>query len=166
MHIKTETTERHTLSITVTNESGVLAKIAGMFSARGYNIESLTVADISPENDVSRITIVTNGTPHVIEQIVAQLDRMVLVHRVADLTEGAHFERELALVRVTDTGTRHDAALALAEEYHAQVIDAEDGSFVFEVTATAERIDSFVAAASLLGTVEVARSGIVAISRG
>jgi acetolactate synthase-1/3 small subunit len=166
MHIIEHATERHTLSITVTNESGVLAKIAGMFSARGYNIESLTVADISPENDVSRITIVTNGTPHVIEQIVAQLDRMVLVHRVADLTEGAHFECELALVRLADAGGQHDAALSLAEEYHAQVIDAEGGSFVFEATATSGKLDSFIVALSALGTVEVARSGIVAISRG
>ncbi len=165
MHIKTETTERHTLSITVTNEPGVLARIAGMFSARGYNIESLTVADISPENDVSRITIVTNGTPHVIEQIVAQLDRMVLVHGVADLTEGAHFERELALVRMADTGAQHDAALALAEEYHAQVIDVEAGSFLFEVTATSGKLDAFIAALEAIGSVEVARSGIVAISR-
>jgi len=166
MHIIKQATERHTLSITVTNEPGVLARIAGMFSARGYNIESLTVADISPDDEVSRITIVTNGTPHVIEQIVAQLDRMVPVHRVADLTEGAHFERELALVRASFADAQHDAALALAEEYHAQVIDAEAGSFVFEVTATSGKLDAFIDVLSALGTVEVARSGIVAISRG
>ncbi len=167
MHITEAPAERHTLSITVTNEPGVLARIAGMFTARGYNIESLTVADITEDDSISRITIVTSGTPAVIEQVVAQLDRMVPVHSVVDLTViGNHVERELALVRLTSSSSHHDAALSLSEDYHAQVIHAEGDSFVFEVTATASKIDAFVAAAGAIGTTEVARSGIVAISRG
>ncbi len=167
MYITPPETERHTLSITVTNESGVLAKIAGMFSARGYNIESLTVADISPDDEVSRITIVTSGTPHVIEQIVAQLDRMVLVHRVNDLTaNGPHVERELALIKVAGTGVRHDEARKLAEIHHAHTLDVTPSSYVFELTGSSEEIETFIALMSEIGAVEVARTGIVAISRG
>ena len=167
MHIKELATERHTLSITVTNESGVLARIAGMFSARGYNIESLTVSDISADDAVSRITIVTTGTPHVIEQIVAQLDRMVLVHHVNDLTaSGAHFERELALVRVNGTGARHDEARRLAELHGAHVLDVSAASYVFELTGSSAEIETFIALMSEIGSVEVARTGIVAIARG
>ncbi|MBU6208276.1 MAG: acetolactate synthase small subunit, partial [Alphaproteobacteria bacterium] len=125
----------------------------------------LTVADISDQHRISRITIVTNGTPHVIEQIVAQLDRMVPVFSVTDLTLGAHFERELALIKLMIAPGAHDRALALAEDSHAQVIDTAAHSFIFEVTATSEKIDAFVAAAERLGRVEVARTGIVAIAR-
>jgi acetolactate synthase-1/3 small subunit len=167
MHIKTEATERHTLSVTVTNEPGVLARIAGMFTARGYNIDSLTVADISEDDAVSRITIVTTGTPQVIEQIVAQLDRMVPVHRVADLTAlGPHVERELALVKVAGTGPHRDEAMRLADVYRAHVLDATTSSFVFEVTGSSEKIETFIALMDEIGLVEVARTGIVAIARG
>jgi len=167
MHIKTEATERHTLSVTVTNEPGVLARIAGMFSARGYNIESLTVADISEDDVISRITIVTTGTPQVIEQIVAQLDRMVPVHRVTDLTAlGPHVERELALVKVAGTGAHRDEAMRLADVYRAHVLDATTSSFVFEVTGSSEKIETFIALMDEIGLVEVARTGIVAIARG
>lgn len=167
MHIKQQTTERHTLSIIVTNEPGVLAKITGMFSARGYNIESLTVADISSNDEVSRITIVTTGTPAVIEQIVAQLDRMVPVHRVTDLTAlGPHVERELALVKVAGAGALRDEAMRLADIYRAHVLDATTSSFVFEVTGNSDKIETFVTLMSEIGLVEVARTGIVAISRG
>jgi acetolactate synthase-1/3 small subunit len=167
MHIKTEATERHTLSVTVTNEPGVLARIAGMFTARGYNIDSLTVADISEDDAVSRITIVTTGTPQVIEQIVAQLDRMVPVHRVADLTAlGPHVERELALVKVAGTGPHRDEAMRLADVYRAHVLDATTSSFVFEVTGSSEKIETFISLMDEIGLVEVARTGIVAIARG
>ena len=167
MHIKTEATERHTLSVTVTNEPGVLARIAGMFTARGYNIDSLTVADISEDDAVSRITIVTTGTPQVIEQIVAQLDRMVPVHRVADLNAlGPHVERELALVKVAGTGPHRDEAMRLADVYRAHVLDATTSSFVFEVTGSSEKIETFIALMDEIGLVEVARTGIVAIARG
>lgn len=167
MHIRTEATERHTLSVTVTNEPGVLARIAGMFTARGYNIESLTVADISDDDAVSRITIVTTGTPQVIEQIVAQLDRMVPVHRVTDLTAlGPHVERELALIKVAGTGAHRDEAMRLADVYRAHVLDATTSSFVFEVTGSSAKIETFIALMGEIGLVEVARTGIVAISRG
>ncbi|MDB5702580.1 MAG: ilvN [Sphingomonadales bacterium] len=167
MHILQTTPERHTLSVIVDNEAGVLARIAGMFSARGYNIESLTVADISDHDAVSRITIVTSGTPAVIEQVVAQLDRLVPVHRVTDLTVlGDHVERELALVKVAGSGEHRIEALRLAEVFRANVVDTTIGSFVFEVTGASVKIDRFIALMREVGLVEVARTGIVAISRG
>jgi acetolactate synthase I/III small subunit len=167
MHIKEGPKERHTLSITVTNEPGVLARIAGMFTARGYNIESLTVADITEDDSISRITIVTNGTPAVIEQVVAQLDRMVPVHRVTDLTvHGDHVERELALVKVRGTGDHRIEALRLAEVFRANVVDTTISSFVFEVTGASTKIDRFIELMSEIGLVEVARTGIVAMARG
>jgi acetolactate synthase I/III small subunit len=167
MHIKQGATERHTLSITVTNEPGVLARIAGMFTARGYNIESLTVADITEDDSISRITIVTNGTPAVIEQVVAQLDRMVPVHRVTDLTvHGDHVERELALVKVQGTGDLRIEALRLAEVFRANVVDTTISSFVFEVTGASTKIDRFIELMGEIGLVEVARTGIVAMARG
>ena len=167
MHIKTGLIERHTLSVTVDNESGVLARIAGMFSARGYNIESLTVADISEDDAVSRITIVTSGTAAVIEQVVAQLDRLVPVHKVTDLTVlGEHVERELALVKVAGVGEHRIEALRLAEVFRANVVDTTISSFVFEVTGASAKIDRFVDLMGEIGLVEVARTGIVAMARG
>jgi acetolactate synthase I/III small subunit len=167
MHIKPESNERHTLSVTVTNEPGVLARIAGMFTARGYNIESLTVADISDNDAISRITIVTTGTPEVIEQVVAQLDRMVPVHKVTDLTVlGDHVERELALVKVAGVGDHRIEALRLAEVFRANVVDTTISSFVFEVTGSSTKIDRFVELMEEIGLVEVARTGIVAMARG
>jgi acetolactate synthase I/III small subunit len=167
MHIKTGPIERHTLSVTVDNESGVLARIAGLFSARGYNIESLTVADISQDDAVSRITIVTSGTAAVIEQVVAQLDRLVPVHSVIDLTVlGKHVERELALVKVGGVGEHRIEALRLAEVFRANVVDTTISSFVFEVTGASTKIDRFVELMGEIGLVEVARTGIVAMARG
>ena len=167
MHIKEEITERHTLAVIVDNEPGILARIAGLFTARGYNIESLTVSEITADEAVSRITIVTSASPHVLEQIVAQLDRLVPVHKVTDLTAlGAHVERELALVKVAGTGDHRIEALRLAEVYRAHVVDATTSSFVFEVTGGSEKIDSFVELMRQVGLVEVARTGIVAIARG
>ncbi|MBK8629255.1 MAG: acetolactate synthase small subunit [Sphingomonadales bacterium] len=167
MHISEGQHERHTLSVTVSNEPGVLARIAGMFTARGYNIESLTVADISANDAISRITIVTSGTPAVIEQVVSQLDRMVPVHGVTDLTVlGDHVERELALVKVAGTGERRIEALRLAEVFRANVVDTTIASFVFEVTGASSKIDRFVELMSEIGLVEVARTGIVAMARG
>ena len=167
MHIKTGPSERHTLSVTVTNEPGILARIAGMFSARGYNIESLTVADISDDDMVSRITIVTTGTPAVIEQVVAQLDRLVPVHKVTDLTVlGEHVERELALVKVAGIGDHRIEALRLADVFRAGVVDTTISSFVFEVTGNSTKIDRFIELMSEIGLVEVARAGVVAMARG
>ena len=140
MHITEEQSERHVLSLTVANEAGILARIAGMFTARGYNIESLTVADITQDHSISRITIVTNGPPRVIDQIIAQLDRLVPVHRVVDLTEaGPYVERELALVKVAGTGDHRIEALRLAEVFRAKVVDTTIESFIFEITGTTGR---------------------------
>ncbi len=167
MHIREETTERHTLAVIVDNEPGILARIAGLFTARGYNIESLTVSEITADKQVSRITIVTSASPATLEQIVAQLDRLVPVHRVHDLTaEGDHVERELALVKVRGTGDHRIEALRLADVYRARVVDATTSSFVFEVTGSIEKINKFVELMGEVGLIEVARTGIVAISRG
>ncbi|MGJ3649670.1 acetolactate synthase small subunit [Sphingomonas sp. GlSt437] len=167
MHIRPEAIERHTLAVIVDNEPGILARIAGLFTARGYNIESLTVSEISDDDAVSRITIVTSASPPVLEQIVAQLDRLVPVHKVTDLTvAGPHVERELALVKVAGTGDRRIEAMRLAEVYRGRVVDATIESFIFEVTGVTEKIDKFVELMREVGLVEVARTGIVAMSRG
>ncbi|MDP9414851.1 MAG: acetolactate synthase small subunit [Pseudomonadota bacterium] len=167
MRLKTEATERHTLSVLVDNEAGILARIAGLFSARGYNIESLTVADVSHDLAVSRITIVTSGSAHVMEQILAQLERLVPVHKVTDLTSlGPHVERELALVKVAGTGEHRIEAMRLADIYRARVLDATTGSFVFELTGSTEKINTFIDLMREVGLVEVARTGVVAIARG
>lgn len=167
MRIQEQTWERHVLTVIVDNEAGILARIAGMFTARGYNIESLTVADISEDHAVSRITIVTNGPPEVIDQIIAQLDRLVPVHKVSDLTElGPHVERELALVKVAGTGEHRIEALRLADIFRARPVDTTTGSFVFEISGSPEKIDQFVTLMREVGLVEVARTGVVAIKRG
>jgi acetolactate synthase-1/3 small subunit len=167
MHIRQEESERHVLSLTVDNEAGILARIAGLFSARGYNIESLTVADISTDHCISRITIVTNGPPRVIDQIIAQLDRLVPVHQVSDLTAtGPFVERELALVKVSGAGEMRSEALRLADVFRAKVVDTTIESFVFEITGPTSKIDSFVELMRLLGLVEVGRTGVVGMLRG
>jgi acetolactate synthase-1/3 small subunit len=167
MRITQEAAERHTLAVVVDNEPGILARIAGLFTARGYNIESLTVSEITADKSVSRITIVTSASPATLEQIVAQLDRLVPVHTVTDLTaQGAHVERELALVKVRGTGDHRIEALRLGDVYRARVVDATTSSFVFEVTGGREKIDKFVELMGEVGLIEVARTGIVAIARG
>ncbi|MGF7168994.1 acetolactate synthase-1/3 small subunit [Sphingobium xanthum] len=167
MHIRQEESERHVLSVTVDNEAGILARIAGMFSARGYNIESLTVADVSADHAVSRITVVTNGPPRVIDQIIAQLDRLVPVHKVVDLGEvGPYVERELALVKVAGTGEARIEALRLADVFRAKVVDTTLESFVFEITGPTSKVDTFVGLMRDLGLVEVGRTGVVGMLRG
>ena len=167
MKIQHRETQRHVLAVTVDNEAGILAKIAGLFTARGYNIDSLTVADISDNHAISRITIVTNGPPQVIDQIQAQLERLVPVHRVVDLSEeGPHVERELALVKVAGKGDIRVEALRLADVFRANVVDSTIESFIFELTGTPEKIDSFIALMRELGLVEVGRTGIVGMMRG
>ena len=167
MKIAEQESQRHVLAITVDNEAGILAKIAGLFTARGYNNDSLTVADNTENHAVSRITIVTNGPPAVIDQIHAQLDRLVPVHKVVDLTEeGPHVERELALVKVVGTGEKRVEALRLADIFRARPVDTTTGSFIFEITGPPEKVDSFVALMRELGLVEVGRTGIVGMMRG
>lgn len=159
--------EFHTISVLVDNEPGILARVVGLFSGRGYNIESLTVAEVERVENLSRITVVTSGTPMVIEQIKAQLDRLVPVHRVHDLTlEGPHVSRELALVKVAGTGEKRVESLRIADIFEARVADTTLDSFVFEVTGTTDHIDRFIGLMEPLGLVEVSRTGVVAISRG
>jgi len=167
MKIKHEAEERHVLTVTVDNEAGILAKIAGLFTARGYNIDSLTVADITENHAVSRITIVTHGPPAQIDQIHAQLERLVPVHKVIDLTEaGPYVERELALIKVSGTGEKRVEALRVADIFRARPVDTTTSSFVFELTGAPEKIDSFIALMRELGLVEVGRTGVVGMIRG
>jgi len=167
MQIYREKSERHVLTLTVDNESGSLARIAGMFTARGYNIDSLTVADVSEDHSISRITIVTNGSSATIEQIIAQCERLVPVHKVTDLTEaGPHVERELALIKVTGIGDDRIEAMRLADIYRARVIDATTKSFIFEITGSPEKIDTFLTLMREVGFVEVGRTGVAALMRG
>lgn len=159
--------ETHTLAIIVDNEAGVLARVIGLFSGRGYNIDSLTVAEIDHEGHRSRITIVTTGTPSVIEQIKAQLGRIVPVHEVHDLTvEGPSVERELALLRVSGEGEKRVEALRLADIFRANVVDSTLHSFVFEITGPSEKIDAFAELMRPLGLTRIARTGVAALSRG
>jgi len=162
-----ETVETHVIAVIVDNEAGVLARVIGLFSGRGYNIESLTVASVDAAGALSRITIVTSGTPMVIEQIKAQLDRLVPVHRVCDLTQQGKFvERELALIKMCGTGEKRVESLRLADAFRARVLDTTLQSFVFELTGNSEKISAFVDLMRPLGLVEVARTGAVAIARG
>jgi len=159
--------ECHTLAVLVDNEAGVLARVIGLFSGRGYNIDSLTVAEVDHEGHRSRITIVTTGTPQVIEQIKAQLARMVPVHDVHDLTvEGPAVERELALVKVASEGDKRVEALRVADIFRAKVVDTSLASFVFEITGTPEKVDAFAELMRPLGLVEIARTGVAALARG
>ena len=159
--------ETHTLSVIVDNEPGVLARVIGLFSGRGYNIESLTVSETEHQKHLSRITIVTRGTPMVIEQIKNQLGRLVPIHRVVDMTTaGPSIQRELAMVKVAGTGEPRVEALRLADAFRARVIDAGTTSFIFEITGASEKIEQFIALMLPLGLVEVSRTGVVAIARG
>ncbi len=159
--------ERHTLAIIVDNEPGVLARVIGLFSGRGYNIESLTVAETDHQGHLSRITIVTTGTPQIIDQIEAQLGRIVQVREVHDLTaEGPAVERELALLKVAGTGDLRVEALRLADIFRAKVVDSTLDSFVFEITGTSEKVDAFADLMRPLGLTELARTGVAALSRG
>src|SRR6186997_2536779 len=162
-----EKIETHTLSVIVDNEPGVLARVIGLFSGRGYNIDSLTVSETEHEKHLSRITIVTRGTPMVIEQIKNQLERLVPIHRVVDMTLLRQpIQRELAMVKVRGKGDERVEALRLADAFRARVIDAGTESFVFEITGASEKIESFIGLMLPLGLVEVSRTGIVAIARG
>lgn len=163
----TPTIERHIISVLVDNEPGVLARVIGLFSGRGYNIESLTVAETDEGRALSRISIVTTGTPMVIEQIKAQLARLVPIHSVRDLTENdVTIERELALVKIINSGEERIEALRLADSFRARTLDSTLNSFVFEVTGNSSKVAAFVDLMRSLGEIEVARTGVSAISRG
>ena len=160
-------TERHTIAVLVDNEPGVLARVIGLFSGRGYNIESLAVAEVDKGANLSRITIVTSGTRMIIEQIKAQLSRLVPVRRVHDLTdEGPFVEREMALVKMVGKGEHRIESLRLADIFRARVVDSTTESFVYEITGSAEKLNAFISLMEPLGLVEISRTGAVAIARG
>lgn len=164
---KSQPSARHTLAVIVDNEPGVLARIAGLFSGRGYNIESLTVSETEHDKHISRITVVTSGTANIIDQIKAHLDRLIPVHRVVDLTEqGESLERELALVKVVGKGDHRVEAMRLASAFGARTLDASLTSFVFELTGSTEEIERFIKLMTVVGLTEVSRTGIAAMSRG
>ena len=157
----------HALSVLVENQPGALARVVSMFSARGYNIDSLTVAKVAADENISRITIITTGTPLKIEQIKSQLGRIVVVHKVVDLTtEGPYVSRELVFVKVKCKGEKRLEALRTADIFRAKVVDSTNQSFIFELTGSSEKLDAFVALMKNLGLIELARTGEVAISRG
>jgi acetolactate synthase-1/3 small subunit len=163
----TQVERRHTIAVVVDNEAGILARVVGLFSGRGYNIDSLTVAEVDAAQHLSRITVVTSGTPMIIEQIKNQLNRLVPVHRVSDLTtEGPHLERELALVKVRGTGDKRVESLRIADVFRARVVDSTIESFVFELTGSTEKLNAFINLMQPLGLVDVSRTGVVAIARG
>lgn len=167
MTSKVETIKSHTMSVLVDNEPGVLARVIGLFSGRGYNIESLTVAAVNIEDNLSRITIVTSGTPMVIEQIKAQLERLVPVRGVNDLTvDGAHVERELALVKVQGSGEKRVESLRIADIFRARTVDSTNDSFVFEIVGDTSKLDAFIKLMVPLGLIDISRTGVAAIARG
>ena len=167
MAVRVSDIERHTIAVLVDNEPGILARVVGLFSGRGYNIESLTVAEIDSRDNLSRITIVTSGTRMIIEQIKAQLSRQVPVHKVHDLTdEGPFVAREMALIKVAGKGDARIESLRLADIFRARVVDSTTDSFVFEMTGSAEKLNAFITLMEPLGLVEISRTGAVAISRG
>ena len=159
-------TRSATISVLVENEAGILARVIGLFTGRGYNIDSLTVAPVDTARNHSRINIVTSGTEMVIEQIKSQLDRLVQVYRIEDLTVGPHIAREMALVKVVGTGAERVEALRLAEAFRARVVDATSASFVFEMTGSTAKLDAFIELMHGLGLAEVSRTGVAAIARG
>ena len=162
-----DTIERHIISVLVDDEPGVLARVIGLFAGRGYNIQSLTVAEVEGNLSLSRISIVTSGTPMIVEQIKAQLSRLVPIHSVCDLTEmGAAIERELALVKIINDGKNRIEALRIADTFRARTLDSTLGSFVFEVTGNSSKVAAFIDLMRSLGKVEIARTGVSAISRG
>lgn len=162
-----QSVRRHTFAVIVDNEPGVLARVIGLFSGRGYNIESLTVSTVTEDQSASRINIVTTGTEMIIEQIKAQLERLVPVHNVHDLTlEGAHVEKELALVKVRAKDHNRRESLRIADVFDAKVADTTLDSFVFQIDGATDKVDSFIELMRALGDTEVARSGVIAISRG
>ena len=164
---KEQEIERHTIAVLVANEAGVLARVIGLFSGRGYNIESLTVAEVNASESLSRITIVTSGTKMIVEQIKNQLRRLVPIYKVADLTiEGPHVSRELALVKVAGGGEKRVESLRIADIFRANVIDSTNESFVFEVVGATDKVDAFIKLMEPLGLVDVSRTGVAAIARG
>ena len=164
---KSNEVDYHTFSVLVDNEAGVLHRVVGLFSGRGYNIESLTVSEVDEDKHLSKVTIVTSGTPQIIDQIRAQLDRLVPVHRVANLSmDGPSVQREMGLIKVVGSGEARVEALRIADIFRAQVVDSTNRSFVFEITGSSDKLDAFIELMKPLGLADISRTGIVAIARG
>lgn len=162
-----EAIESHILAILVDNEPGVLARVVGLFSGRGYNIDSLAVAEVNTEKHLSRITVSCNGTPMIIDQIKNQLGRLVPVRKVLDLTiEGPHVERELALLKVRGKEAKRIEALRIADIFRANVVDSTLESFIFEITGTSQKIEAFIDLMMPLGLIDISRTGAAALLRG
>ncbi len=156
---------RHIISVLLENESGALSRVAGLFSARGYNIESLTVAP-TEDGTLSRLTLVTTGSDDIIEQITKQLNKLVEVVKLLDLTEGEHIERELLLAKVNANGNMRDEIKRLADIFRGRIIDVTDKTYTIELTGTSEKLDAFIEAVRPAGIIEVVRSGVSGIARG
>lgn len=164
---KSKEVERHTIAVLVDDEAGVLARVIGLFASRGYNIDSLTVSVVDEKKGLSRITIVTQGTPVIIEHIIALLDRLIPVHTVSDLTvEGPHIEREVVLAKVACKGKKRAKAMETADHFGARIVDSTDHSFVFELSDTTQNLDTFISQLDTLGLVEICRTGVAAVSKG
>jgi acetolactate synthase-1/3 small subunit len=156
---------RHVISILLENEAGALSRVAGLFSARGYNIESLTVA-ATEDPTLSRMTLVTRGSDEIIEQITKQLNKLVDVVKLVDLTEGPHIEREMLLVKTRATGDAREEVKRLADIYRGRIIDVTDSTYTIELTGDGGKLDAFIQALDRSGIIEVVRSGPLGIARG
>lgn len=156
---------RHTISILLENEAGALSRVAGLFSARGYNIESLTVAP-TEDDTLSRLTLVTRGSDEVIEQITKQLNKLIEVVKLMDLTEGEHLERELLLVKVEAVNEQRDEIKRLVDIFRGRIIDVTDATYTIELTGSGEKVDGFINVLQDSGLIEVVRSGVSGIARG
>ena len=156
---------RHILSILVENEAGALSRVSGLFSARGYNIETLTVAP-TEDATLSRMTIVTTGSDEIVEQITKQLNKLVDVVKVVDLTEGKHIERELMLVKVRAAGKDREEIKRIADIFRGRIIDVTDKSYTIELTGTTEKLDAFIEALDRSAILETVRTGVSGIGRG
>jgi acetolactate synthase-1/3 small subunit len=156
---------RHIISILLENEAGALSRVAGLFSARGYNIESLTVAP-TEDATLSRLTLVTSGSEDVIEQITKQLNKLVDVVKLVDLAEGPHIEREMLIVKVNASGGMRDEIKRLVDIFRGRIIDVTESTYVVELTGTSDKLDAFIEALRGAGIIEVVRSGVSGIARG
>lgn len=156
---------RHIISILLENEAGALSRVAGLFSARGYNIESLTVAP-TEDATLSRMTLVTSGSEDVLDQITKQLNKLVDVVRLIDLTEGTHIEREMLLIKVAAKGEGRDEVKRLTDIFRGRILDVSEATYTIELTGAGSKLDAFIHSLRPSGIVEVVRSGAIGIARG
>ena len=156
---------RHIISLLLENEAGALSRVAGLFSARGYNIESLTVAP-TEDDTLSRLTLVTRGSEQVVEQITKQLNKLIEVVKLMDLTEGEHLERELLLVKVEAVEEQRDEIKRLVDIFRGRIIDVTEATYTIELTGSGEKVDGFINVLPESALIEVVRSGVSGVARG